>query len=132
MLRSELETKIVGAINSTAKAAIETTKTYIWEKFGSETNLIAAVASICTTILGFLSLLIAGLAKFWTHIKDCSCCLPISTNVVRRFTRDVELGQVEAAVGREYTNYRYEGETYSTPRGTSGDADMNNSSSSQA
>ena len=71
-IRVALESTIVSAINSTANAAVETTKKYIWQTFGSETNLIAAIVSICTTILGLLSLLIAGLAKFWAKIKDCS------------------------------------------------------------
>lgn len=98
-IRSALESTIVGAINSTANAAVETTKKYIWQTFGSETNLIAAIVSICTTIVGFLSLLIAGLTKFWKKIKDCSCCRSILHNYTRRFATDVELGgnQVDSA-----------------------------------
>ena len=148
-IRVALESTIVSAINSTANAAVETTKKYIWQTFGSETNLIAAIVSICTTILGLLSLLIAGLAKFWAKIKDCSCCRSILPNSVRRFARDVELGQnhvnstparrvlVDHEVnlvhnGRSFVNYEHEGELYGTPVAAGNDLSMDNISPAQS
>jgi len=57
-------------VNSAGEKIKQEVKNFIWQKFGSETGLIAVVVSSTTSILGFLALCIVLAKKFSSKCKN--------------------------------------------------------------